>query len=111
MNPTIPSLKQFRHDAFYTTLASLQAGGLEIAMCWAWSNGYLPMKHRQLSQAPFTYAFLTATITHWRIPHFYFMHRFMHPWRVSQSSSTKYIKVRYIYYVLLVPRVYLTLTG
>jgi len=83
MNPTIPSLKQFRHDAFYTTLASLQAGGLEIAMCWAWSNGYLPMKHRQLSEAPFTYAFLTATITHWRIPHFYFIHRFMHPWRIK----------------------------
>jgi hypothetical protein len=82
MNPVIPSMSQFRHDAFYTTLASLQAAGIEVLLCWAWSNDYLPMRHRQLSEAPFTYAILAATITHWRIPHFFFLHRFMHPWRV-----------------------------
>ena len=44
MNPTIPSNKQFLHDAFYTLTASLQAAGVEIALCWAWSNEYLPMR-------------------------------------------------------------------
>ena len=85
MNPVIPSTKQFVHDAFYTTTASLQAAGIEILLCWAWSNEYLPMRHQRLRDAPILYAFLAATITHWRIPHFYFIHRFMHPWRVKKS--------------------------
>jgi len=83
MNPVIPSTKQFVHDAFYTTTASLQAAGIEILLCWAWSNEYLPMRHQRLRDAPILYAFLVATITHWRIPHFYFIHRFMHPWRIK----------------------------
>ena len=83
LNPAIPSTKQILHDALYTTLASLQAGGLEIGLCWAWSNGYLHMRHESISEAPLTYAILAITTTHWRIPHFYFIHRIMHPWRVD----------------------------
>ena len=87
MNPKVPSSKQFAHDAFFTVLASLQAAaGIEIGLCWAWSNGYLSMRHRQLTEAPWTYFLLAATITHWRIPHFYFVHRFMHPWRVKRMN-------------------------
>lgn len=83
MNPKVPTIDQFMHDAFFTLTASVQAGLIEVGLCWAWSNDYLPMKHQRLSQAPLTYFLLGASLTHWRIPHFYVMHRLMHPWRVS----------------------------
>ena len=95
MNYRIPSMAQFRHDALYTTLASLQAACIEIGLCWAWSNEYLPMRHRSLSEAPLTYFLLAITITHWRIPHFYFLHRFMHPWRVIRLISNLVVGVSY----------------
>ena len=82
MNPKIPTNGQFLHDAFFTLLASLQAAGIEIFLCFCWSNNHLKMKHFHLSEAPWLYAILALTITHWRIPHFYVMHRFMHPWKV-----------------------------
>lgn len=83
MNPVVPSVKQFKHDAFYTTTASVQAACVEIGLCWAWSNNYLTMRHTSLSEAPVLYTILAMTITHWRIPHFYCIHRFMHPWRIT----------------------------
>ena len=58
MNPAVPSTKQFAHDAFYTMTASLQAAAIEIGLCWAYSNGYLFMRHRSLSEAPLTYILL-----------------------------------------------------
>ena len=44
MNPKVPTTRQFAHDAFFTMAASLQAAAVEIGLCWAWSNGYLPMR-------------------------------------------------------------------
>ena len=44
MNPKVPTTRQFAHDAFFTMTASLQAAAVEIGLCWAWSNGYLPMR-------------------------------------------------------------------
>ena len=31
--------------------------------------------------------FWAATIVHWRIPHFYLMHRALHPWRIEPPGS------------------------
>ena len=31
--------------------------------------------------------FWAATIVHWRIPHFYLMHRALHPWRTENDTS------------------------
>ena len=31
--------------------------------------------------------FWAATIVHWRIPHFYLMHRALHPWRTEHDTS------------------------
>ena len=82
MNPVYPSMKQFKHDAFYTTLASCFAAVIEITLCHFWATGRLSMD-RNLMDAPLWNAFLAITITHWRIPHFHLMHRAMHPWKTT----------------------------
>merc|ERR1711936_1196283 len=82
MNPVYPSMTQFKHDAFYTPLASCFAAVIEIFLCHYWATGALPMQ-RSLASAPILHTILALTITHWRIPHFHAMHRAMHPWKTS----------------------------
>ena len=47
-----------------------------------WCNGVFTYRHRYLSEAPLLYAAMAVFVTHLRIPHFYAIHRAMHPWRV-----------------------------
>ena len=39
---------------------------------------------RDLSSSPLLTLLLALTITHVRIPHFYVMHRLMHPWKTTR---------------------------
>jgi sterol desaturase/sphingolipid hydroxylase (fatty acid hydroxylase superfamily) len=80
LNPTYPKWNQFKHDAFYTTVAVVLAAGVEIVLCHGWATGALPYQH-DLWETPVQNAFWILFITHWRIPHFYIMHRVMHPWK------------------------------
>jgi len=70
------------HDAAFTTLASVLATGLEAGLCYAWASGALPYD-AHLSDAPVTNLLVAASVSLWRSPHFYAIHRMMHPWRVS----------------------------
>ena len=36
-----------------------------------------------LIERPYLHTVLALLITHWRVPHFYAMHRFLHPWRLK----------------------------
>eukprot|EP00051_Salpingoeca_urceolata_P026491 m.477535 g.477535 ORF g.477535 m.477535 type:complete len:389 (-) comp20856_c0_seq1:247-1413(-) len=81
-NQTFPSTAQLKHDAFWTTLASVIAALLEIVLCHFWATGTFPM-YKTLSEAPLYHALWAVTITHWRIPHFYLIHRGMHPWKTD----------------------------
>ncbi|CAE7711908.1 unnamed protein product, partial [Symbiodinium pilosum] len=82
MNPKYPPMSQLRHDALATTLATVCGTVVEILLCHFWATGALPM-HRTLSAAPVQSLVFTLTVTHWRIPHFYLMHRALHPWRTT----------------------------
>jgi len=82
MHHAYPSLSQFKHDAFYTTLASIWAGCIEIGLCYGWATGALSMQ-RNLTDTPIRNVILGLTITHWRMPHFHLIHRFMHPWKTK----------------------------
>ena len=42
MTQAYPPISQFLHDAFYTTLASIIAGIMEIWLCHQWAIGNLP---------------------------------------------------------------------
>jgi len=82
MNQTYPSMEQFKHDAFYSTVGSIAAAIIEIILCYGWATGAINME-RNLWDHPIRNFILAITITHWRIPHFYAMHRVMHPWKTT----------------------------
>jgi len=83
INPTYPSLAQLKHDAYWSTSASITGAGIEILLCYLWANGRIPMQVSLSENSLLLNMILVLTITHYRIPHFYFMHRAMHPWKTS----------------------------
>ena len=87
MNPKYPSMQQIRHDALHSTIASVCGTGIEVLLCHGWANGYFHIRHKTMSESPFLYAAMSLLVTHLRIPHFYAIHRVMHPWRVSHSDD------------------------
>lgn len=96
MNQKYPSMIQFIHDAFYTTLASCWAACIEVALCYWWATGRLSMQ-RVLSETPFSNAFLGLTLTHWRTPHFHLMHRAIHPWKTKRVPDVGKFLYRHIH--------------
>ena len=86
MNPVYPSMTQLRHDALHSTIASVCGTAIEVWLCHGWSNGYFEIRHKSMSESPLLYAAMAILVTHLRIPHFYFIHRVMHPWRVNSES-------------------------
>lgn len=80
MNPIYPSTEQVIHDAFWTTTATLMASALEIWCCYCYCNDIFPAFSHTLTWSDLGWALL---ITHWRVPHFYVVHRVMHPWKTS----------------------------
>lgn len=80
MNDKYPSLAQMKHDALHTTFASVCGTVVEAFMCHLYAAGRVEF-HSDLF-SPWT-LLAAATITHWRVPHFWLIHRAMHPWRVS----------------------------
>jgi len=87
MNHSYPSRSQFQHDAFYTTLASFIASCIEIALCYCWANQYMGFS---IPRSSITLSVLVQAITlpYWRHPHFYFVHRLMHPWKLKILGSS-----------------------
>jgi len=83
MNPAYPSITQLRHDALHSTIASVCGTAIEVWLCHGWSNGYFEIRHKSMSESPLLYAAMAILVTHLRIPHFYFVHRVMHPWRIE----------------------------
>lgn len=79
INPAYPSGAQMRHDAFYTFTAMFTAAALEIFMCHYWARGVIPFQ-KNMMDTPISNLLWATTITHWRIPHFWTIHRGMHPW-------------------------------
>ena len=80
-NKDYPSNQQVYHDIFWTFSASCTAAIVEVFCCWCWANGYFGFRSKSLMDHPVWNAFWMMTITHWRVPHFYVIHRMMHPWK------------------------------
>lgn len=82
MNPVYPSFNQIKHDAFWTTTASIFGSLIEIVLCHLWATRQLAMQ-RSLMESPVLNLCLALLVTHYRIPHFYLIHRMMHPWKTQ----------------------------
>lgn len=80
-NEAYPPVSQFLHDAFYTTLATLMASLLEILYCYCSSNALLPSQPDSRLEFSLSKVVWVLLMTHLRVPHFYIIHRLLHPWR------------------------------
>lgn len=96
-NPQYPSMAQIRHDAIATTIASLTAAAIEIACCHLWCTGALPAFEPSLSKQPLRNFLWAVTITHWRIPHFWLIHRMMHPWKTTAVPDFGKVLYKYVH--------------
>eukprot|EP01084_Bolivina_argentea_P102932 184398_1 len=82
-NKMYPSMQQIKHDIFWTLLASVNAAFIEIILCYAYSNEYLKYDSKSLLDNPIKNTLWIITITHWRVIHFWFIHRMIHPWKIN----------------------------
>lgn len=84
INPTYPKMEQFLHDSFWSTMASVCAALVEIPVCHLWATGKITYIDPFSSPLAALYTLIwIVTCTHWRIPHFYCIHRAMHPWHTE----------------------------
>eukprot|EP00933_Yihiella_yeosuensis_P071270 TRINITY_DN79473_c0_g1_i1.p1 TRINITY_DN79473_c0_g1~~TRINITY_DN79473_c0_g1_i1.p1 ORF type:complete len:398 (+),score=46.64 TRINITY_DN79473_c0_g1_i1:111-1304(+) len=97
INPIYPSNSKIAHDAFMTTIASLTGAAIEIMCCHYWSTGVFPMLSRDVTAHPVRNLLFAVTITHWRIPHFWLIHRSMHPWRTTRFPDIGKFLYRHVH--------------
>ena len=79
INPKYPSADITRFCMFWSTVSTLVASGVEIFWLHLLARGSVVT----WSDSLFSFSTLMWLITlpHWRIGHFYFVHRLIHPWR------------------------------
>lgn len=85
LNPVYPPVSQFIHDAMYTTGATIIASLFEISYCYAVCSGLLPVVVESNLTSWDNLLWIAGT-AHIRQPHFYAIHRMMHPWRWDRDS-------------------------
>lgn len=69
-----------RHDAFWTTSATFTGTAIECLICHLMAVGTFSYD-MNLAVSPWKSAFWAVMLTHCREPHFWLVHRMMHPWR------------------------------
>jgi sterol desaturase/sphingolipid hydroxylase (fatty acid hydroxylase superfamily) len=71
-----------KHDAFWTTTATIAGSVIEMIICHNMAAGNWSFD-KTLAASPYKSAFWILFHCHIQETHFYSVHRFMHPWRVS----------------------------
>ena len=83
LNPEYPDLgAQMAHDFVYTTLTVSCGAAVEVLVLHQWATGRWS-RVTNFWTAPIATALWVLSMKHWRHTHFYFMHRFIHPWRTT----------------------------
>lgn len=95
-NPVYPSFRQIKRDAFWTSTAMLAAAALEIGLCHLWATGAVAFQE-DMWETPLSNLLWIVTITHWRIPHFWVIHRSMHPWKTTSIPDLGKLLYRHIH--------------
>lgn len=96
LNPEYPSFNQLKHDAFYTTTAMFTAWAVEVIMCHLWASGTVAFQ-KDMWETPLVSLLWIITITHWRVPHFYLIHRGMHPWKTTAIPDIGKVLYRHVH--------------
>jgi len=77
-----PTLEQMKHDSFWTTSASVTGTMCEWLACHLMASGACKFD-ANMSDSLLKNVWWAFFLVHVREPHFYSVHRFMHPWRKS----------------------------
>jgi sterol desaturase/sphingolipid hydroxylase (fatty acid hydroxylase superfamily) len=71
--------QNLRREIFFTTLGWLHSSAYQVVMMHLWATGKVPY-YTQFWQYPAWSLFWLLFMSYWRHFHFYWVHRFMHPW-------------------------------
>ena len=94
-NPAMPSLAQFKHDSFMTTIATFCGTAVEAFICHLYANS--SRFPATIAENPYLTFLLAITTTHWRIPQFYMIHRGMHPWKTKYFPDVGKFLYRHVH--------------
>lgn|ERR1711988_319707 len=82
INPSYPSSKQFQHDMFWTLISTLISSVLEIIVLHCFATEVLSFQSNFVEHLWWNVLWILS-MPYWRIAHFYFIHRALHPWKMS----------------------------
>eukprot|EP00036_Acanthoecidae_sp_10tr_P010849 CAMPEP_0182926030 /NCGR_PEP_ID=MMETSP0105_2-20130417/10789_1 /TAXON_ID=81532 ORGANISM="Acanthoeca-like sp., Strain 10tr" /NCGR_SAMPLE_ID=MMETSP0105_2 /ASSEMBLY_ACC=CAM_ASM_000205 /LENGTH=314 /DNA_ID=CAMNT_0025063903 /DNA_START=55 /DNA_END=999 /DNA_ORIENTATION=- len=84
-NAKMPSGEQMFRDRLFTTLGFTQSSVWEVTMLHAWASGseWVKPYYTDFWAYPLWSIFQVLLIGYWRDGHFYWIHRFMHPWKTT----------------------------
>jgi len=93
-----PSMAQMGRDFLVTIQATILAGFMEIGLCILWANDQISWQKDMMS-SPLTNIFGATLLVHTRASHFWFVHRIMHPWRISWLPDIGKFLYRHAHYL------------
>ena len=76
----------FAREVLFTTLGWLQSSAFMVGMMHLWASGRVPFVANFWAAPAFNIGSVLF-VTFWREFHFYWCHRFMHPWFPQQPAS------------------------
>jgi sterol desaturase/sphingolipid hydroxylase (fatty acid hydroxylase superfamily) len=84
-HPKTPGPEQMNRDRIFTTLGFTQSSVWECVMLHAWASNstWLVPYYADFWQYPAWSIFQVLIIGYWRDFHFFWIHRFMHPWKTK----------------------------
>jgi lathosterol oxidase len=94
-NPKYPSWNHIFFCMFWSTISTLVSSAVEIWYLHALANNRIPLP--QLDLLSISTIVWVFTLSHWRITHFYFIHRFIHPWRTQKIPDLGKFLYRHVH--------------
>jgi len=97
-NSVYPPWKQLSHDIFWCTSATLTASMVEIVVLHLWAAGYVSyLTTAEFWLSPTATVLWILLMPYWRLTHFFFIHRGMHPWRTKRVPDLGYYLYKYVH--------------
>lgn len=93
-NKVYPGYDQLSRDVTYTLSSSFFASLLECYALHGFATGKLGTDSDLFTTKNIM---LSVFVTFWRIPHFHFIHRGMHPWRTTSIPDLGYYLYKYVH--------------
>lgn len=81
-NPKYPPWSQLKHDILWTTSATILASLQDVMVFHFWATGRWAVT-LDFWANPIVHVLWLVSMPYWRIVHFHFLHRGMHPWRTT----------------------------